>query len=145
MVMYILWFKCWGISLKDVKEKSIQKKDGGLTAFMCFTSTVPAHLSGPAASCRHTGTDEAFQALCLQWTSNKASALPPTPVMLWQLLATVTKITKQSKPAPALSENSCNGSTNIYIFSPLKAMKCGLYEWLQCYIIPQSARTHYKA
>lgn len=30
-----------------------------------------------------------------------------TPIMLLQLSATVTKITKQRKPAPVLSETSC--------------------------------------
>lgn len=40
-------------------------------------------------------------------TSNEAYTLLLTPIMLLQLSATVTKITKQRKPAPALSETSC--------------------------------------
>lgn len=78
-------------------------------------------------------------------TSNRASHPLPTSVTLLQLSATATKITQQRKPAPALSESSCNCSTNIYIFSSLQLMKYGLHEWVQCKIIPQSMTTQYEA
>lgn len=86
--------------------KSIKEKDAGLTVCICFIPVVSAHLSGPVASVSYNGT-KLYKPSACSGTSNKAHTLLLTPIMLLQLSETVTKITKQRKPAPALSETSC--------------------------------------
>lgn len=95
---------CWNEKYKKI--------DGCLTVCMCFPSMVSAHQRPQSDTLAQPKLSKPF---ACSGTSSKASVLLPTPIMLLQLSATVTKITKQRKPVPALSENSCNCSTNIYI------------------------------